>query len=107
MNRLDELNEKLARLLNQRDELLNNHKEQIRAINDEISNVEEVVSMLASFLSSINESFQTLCVSHQTGGASTAEFITFACEVGLETPPDFEAAEEVKQEDNGEEEAVP
>lgn len=99
MKKLDELNERLARLDERLEELKVNHKREVEAINDEKAMLEEVIAMLTSFLVAVNDSFASLCLVHATGKVTAADLKSFADEAGLEVPDELTSSEEAEQAD--------
>lgn len=98
MKKLDELNERLARLDEKLDQLEKNYKSEVEALNDEKSMLEEVIAMVTAFLSEANESFNTLCIAHASGGITTGDLKTYADKTSLEIPVELAADEEASEE---------
>lgn len=101
MKKLDELNEKLLKIDERLEMLEKNYKAEVAALQDQKEMIEEMITILTSFLVEHNGAFASLCLSHTTGGVKAADLKTFATQTGFEIPPELEAAEEVEQADSG------
>ncbi|MAF43468.1 MAG: hypothetical protein CMI54_04765 [Parcubacteria group bacterium] len=100
MKKLDELNERLARLDEKLEKLIKDHEAEVCALNDEKAMLEEVVAMMTAFLSEANEAFTTLCVAKIDGGVTSGDLKTYGETMGLEIPDELTADEEATQEGN-------
>jgi hypothetical protein len=106
MNKLDELNEKLAKIDERLEMLEKNYKAEVEALLDQKQMIEETIAILMGFLVEHNGAFATLCLSQTTGGIKAADLKTFAEQTGYEIPEELATAEETEQTDTGDPEGI-
>ena len=98
MKKLDELNEKLARLTDLMEKKDLDYKAEMEALAHEKNMLEEVIATVMAFLSEANEAFGTLCIAQSTGGVTAGDLKTYAQSAGLEIPAELETVEETEEE---------